>query len=334
MSRDIGTDDERVRVRPGRGSRPRTKTRPDRSRAVRGRVMAVDRGRYRLVTDDGVTLVAMKARELGRGSVVVGDRVAVVGDLSGTSGTLARIVAVDARTTTLRRSAEDGDTAGVERAVVANATQLVIVAALAEPTPRPGLVDRFLVAAYDAGMRPLLCLTKADLAPPDEFLAQYASLDLGAVVTELGPAGIEGLDRLRAALRDEVSVLVGHSGVGKSTLVNALVPGAARMTGDVNDTTGRGRHTSSSAVALPLPGGGVVIDTPGIRAFGLAHVGPDDLLRGFADLAAAARECPRGCGHGDEAPDCALDDWAGADPGEAVRRRARLASYRRLLAAR
>ncbi len=339
MSRDIGTDDARVRVRPGKGSRPRTKTRPDRSAAVRARVTAVDRGRYALMTDDGVQLVAMKARELGRGSIVVGDRVAVVGDLTGRKDSLARVVAVDDRSTTLRRSAEDGDAVGVERAVVANATQLVIVTALADPPPRPGLVDRFLVAAYDAGMRPLLLLTKADLASPDEFLRQYRALDLGVVVTRRGDAAIDGLDDLRAALAGEVSVLVGHSGVGKSTLVNQLVPGAARSTGDVNDVTGRGRHTSSSAVAFPLPGGGLVIDTPGIRSFGLAHVGPGDLLRGFTDLAAAAAACPRDCSHAAAAPDCALDQWAGGSPTalapeDLEYRRARLGSYRRLLAAR
>ncbi len=300
-------------------------------------VSAVDRGRYRLLTDDGAPLVAMKARELGRGSVVVGDRVAVVGDLSGATGTLARIVAVEPRRTTLRRSAEDGDAAGVERAVVANATQLVVVASLADPPPRAGLIDRFLVAAYDAGMRPLLCLTKADLADPGTILPLYAALDLGVVVTRRGPdGGIIGLDDLLSALHDEVSVLVGHSGVGKSTLVNALVPGAERSTGDVNAVTGRGRHTSSSAVALALPGGGLVIDTPGIRSFGLAHVGPDDLMRGFPDLLGVAGDCPRGCTHGPDAPDCALDDWvrAAAGPEEAEHRLARLASYRRLLAAR
>ncbi|MDX5319374.1 MAG: ribosome small subunit-dependent GTPase A [Actinomycetes bacterium] len=341
--RDTGTDDHRVRVRPGRGSRPRTKNRPDRGDAPRGRVMAVDRGRYAVVTDDGVELTAVAARELGRRAVVVGDRVGVVGDLSGRRDTLARIVVVDDRISALRRSAEDGDAAGVERVVVANATQLVIVVSLADPPPRPRLVDRFLVAAYDAGMRPLLCLTKADLASPDRFLAQYQGLDLGVVVTAVTGDAPEGLEQLRAALRDEVSVMVGHSGVGKSTLVNLLVPGADRQTGDVNEVTGRGRHTSSSAVALPLPGGGLVIDTPGIRSFGLAHVQPEDLLRGFADLAGVAAGCPRGCTHLEDSPDCELDEWVRAATGpdgepltarDHDYRRARLASYRRLLAAR
>lgn len=333
MTRDIGTDDQRVRVRPGRGSRPRTKNRPDYSAATRALVTAVDRGRYALLTDDGVALVAMKARELGRGAVVVGDKVAVVGDLSGRPDTLARVVAVDERATTLRRSAEDGDSAGLERAVVANATQLAIVTALADPPPRPGLVDRYLVAAYDAGMHPLLVLTKADLADPAEFLAGYTALDVTVLATTVTVDGVRGLDELRSALAGKLTVFVGHSGVGKSTLVNELVPAANRATGAVNLVTGRGRHTTSSAVALRLPDdAGWVVDTPGVRSFGLAHVQPADLLRGFADLAVVAEDCPRGCTHAADSPDCAMDDWVATQPDEY--RAARLASYRRLLAAR
>ena len=126
--------------------------------------MTVDRGRYTLLVD-GVTVTAMKARPLGRKGVVVGDRVRVVGDTSGSDGSLARIVEVDERTTVLRRTADDDDP--VERVIVANADQLVVVTALADPEPRRGLIDRALVAAFDAGMRPLLCLTKSDLADPE-----------------------------------------------------------------------------------------------------------------------------------------------------------------------
>lgn len=335
MTRDVGTDDERVRVRPGRGSRPRTKRRPAHPDAVPGLVVAVNRGRYAVVTDDGAQVVAMKARELGRRSVVVGDRVDLVGDVSGRPGTLARVVRAWDRATVLRRSAEDDDAAGAERVMVANADQLVVVAALADPPPRPRMVDRCLVAAYDAGMDALLCLTKADLADPAPFLAQYGALDLPAVATAVTADGVAGLDAVRERLRGRVSVLIGHSGVGKSTLINALIPDADRATGEVNEVTGRGRHTSSSAVALPLPEGGWVIDTPGVRSFGLAHVAPEDLLRGFPDLAEAAAECPRGCTHAEDAPDCALDAWVGAATGAvAEQRAARVDSFRRLLASR
>ena len=133
-----------------------------------GQVTTVDRGRWTCLVDDH-DVVAMRARELGRTSTVVGDRVALVGDTSGDPGTLARIVRVEPRSSVLRRTADDTDP--YERVIVANADQLAIVTALADPEPRSRMVDRCLVAAYDAGMTPLLVLTKADLAEPDAFLA-------------------------------------------------------------------------------------------------------------------------------------------------------------------
>ncbi|HEU4912969.1 MAG TPA: ribosome small subunit-dependent GTPase A [Actinomycetes bacterium] len=317
--RDLDEDD--VRVRPSRRSRPRSKERPAHVDAVAGVVVAVDRGRLTCHVD-GREVVAMKARELGRRSVVVGDRVDLVGDVSGTPDSLARIVRVQPRTSVLRRTADDTDP--VERVIVANADQLVVVTALADPAPRLRLVDRCLVAAYDAGLRPLLCLTKADLAAPDEVLETYRALDVDHVVVRRD----QPLDELVAHLRDRVSVLVGHSGVGKSTMVNTLVPGADRATGGVNLVTGRGRHVSSSAVALELAGGGWVIDTPGVRSFGLAHVDLDRVIHAFPDLEAGTVGCPRSCSH--DEPECALDDWVAAGHGD----RARLASLRRLLSSR
>jgi ribosome biogenesis GTPase len=265
----------------------------------------------------------MKARELGRkGNVVVGDRVALVGDVSGTADTLARLVRVEPRTATLRRTADDTDP--FERVIVANADQLVVVTALADPEPRPRMIDRCLVAAYDAGLQPLLCLTKSDLAPAGPLLETYGALDVDHVVIRRG----EPLDALRDHLRDRVSVLVGHSGVGKSTMVNALVPGAGRATGGVNAVTGRGRHTSSSAVALELPDGGWVIDTPGVRSFGLAHVDLDRVIHAFPDLEEGTADCPRSCSH--DEPECALDDWVAAGHSDPRR----LDSLRRLLRSR
>jgi ribosome biogenesis GTPase len=314
--------------RPRRRTRPRTKDRPTFADAEDGRVVTVDRGRYTLLVD-GRTVMAMKSRPLGRKGVVVGDRVRVVGDTSGADGSLARIVEVVERTTTLRRTADDDDP--VERVIVSNVDQLVVVTALADPEPRPRLIDRALVAAYDAGMAPLLCLTKADLADPETLLGTYRSLGVPWVVTRLKGPGAPDLGELRERLEGRTSVLVGHSGVGKSTLVNALVPDADREVGHVNAVTGRGRHTSTSAYALELPGhGGWIIDTPGIRSFGLAHVQPEDLIGAFPDLEEMTEDCPRGCTHGTDEPECGLDEAVASGDADPLR----VESFRRLLAAR
>ena len=173
VSGRYGEHDQEHYERPRRRTRPRTKERPTYDDAEDAFVVTVDRGRYTL-TLDGRTVTAMKSRPLGRKGVIVGDRVRVVGDTSGADGSLARIVEVAERETVLRRTADDDDP--VERIIVANASQLVVVTALADPEPRPRLIDRALVAAFDAGMQPLLCLTKADLADPETLLSTYRSL--------------------------------------------------------------------------------------------------------------------------------------------------------------
>jgi ribosome biogenesis GTPase / thiamine phosphate phosphatase len=320
-SRDFRTDENEAFERPRRHTRPRTKDRPDYSGAEIGVVITVDRGRFRLLVGDR-EVTAAKARQLGRTGVIVGDRVRVVGDTSGEEGTLGRIVQVEQRRTVLRRTADDDDP--YERPIVANADQLVIVTALADPPPRTGMIDRILVAGYDAGIAPLLCLTKADLAGPEELVAQCEPL--GVPVQTVFPGA--DLTGMRTALHGRTSVFVGHSGVGKSTLVNALIPGAQRGTGTVNEVTGRGRHTSSSAIALRLPDDdGWVIDTPGVRSFGLSHVTRESLIAAFADLAELTQDCPRGCSHEADAPECALD--AAVARGELSA--ARLESFRRML---
>jgi ribosome biogenesis GTPase / thiamine phosphate phosphatase len=325
------TEDIEHYDRPRRRTRPRTKDRPSYDEALDGLVLTVDRGRFTVMVE-GREIWAVKARPLGRKGVVVGDHVRVVGDTSGIDGALARIVEVKERSTILRRTADDDDP--IERVIVANADQLVVVTALADPEPRHGLIDRALVAAYDAGMAPLLCLTKADLADPETLLSTYRSLGVPWVVTSNVHTGSDGetdISDLRELLAGRTSVLLGHSGVGKSTLVNALVPDAAREVGRVNSVTGRGRHTSTSALMLPLPGGdGWIIDTPGIRSFGLAHVEPEHLIEAFPDLDEMTEECPRGCTHGADEPECGLDE--AVERGEADPER--VDSFRRLLAAR
>ena len=313
-------DESDVRVRPPKGTRPRTKDRPAHGDAEFGMVVTKDRGRWGVVLDGrDDTIVTMRARELGRTPIEVGDRVGIVGDTSGKKDTLGRIVKLAERTSVLRRTADDTDP--YERIVVANADQLLIVTAVADPPPRAGFVERALIAAFVGNLHPILCLTKSDLADPTEFAAEFADLDV-TVVT----AGIDDpLADVEKLIAGHITALIGHSGVGKSTLVNRLVPDADRETGEVSGV-GKGRHTSTQSVALPLPAGGWIIDTPGIRSFGLAHVDADTVIGVFDDLAQSTEDCPRGCTHlGPPAdPECALDsfpvDSAGGRRVAAVRK--------------
>ena len=334
-------DESSVRVRPNpKGNRPRTKQRPAYDQAVTGVVWTVDRGRYGVLLDVGTPdereITTARARELGKKSVVTGDRVDVVGDTSGAEGSLARIVRVQERSTLLRRSADDTDV--VERVVVANADQMLVVVAAADPEPRPRLVDRYLVAAFDAGIEPVLCITKTDLADPAPFAAHFSCLDLRVVTTtstsfdDVAGEPSPALAELRELLDGRTTVTVGHSGVGKSTLVNALT-GSTREVGVVNAVTGRGRHTSSSTVSFAVPTGGWIIDTPGVRSFGLGHVDPANILRSFAAHALPAEGPPP-----DGVPLDQAHDWEIVDRVEAGELgdvgRERLQSLRSLLASR
>jgi len=333
---DVDDDDDdkyadyEARNRPNpKGNRARTKIRPEHTDAVTGRVFTVDRGRYSVIVGEGTVdehaALASRASELRKQPIVTGDYVDLVGDTSGDEGTLTRIVRIRPRTTVLRRSADDSDE--VERIIVANADQMLIVVAAANPEPRPRLVDRYLVAAFDAGLTPILCITKTDLADPGDFLANFDGLDITVVRSGVGAMPTA---EIAALLEGHTTVAVGHSGVGKSTLVNALVPDANRAIGRVNSVTGRGRHTSSSTISYRV-GSGWVVDTPGVRSFGLGHVNTENILRAFTDLAAIAEDCPRGCTHLPDAPDCAMNERVAAgELGESGK--LRLDSFQRLLA--
>lgn len=304
-------DESDAKIRPARSTRPRSKDRPSHENAIRGFVIQVDRGRTSCVTETGVLVSAMKARELGKNSVVVGDHVALVGDTSGSEGSLSRIVSVYERKNSLTRTVDDAG--ALERMIVSNVDQMIVVIAAANPEPRSGLVDRCLVVAFDQGIEPIILITKSDLADATDFLKPYINLGVQTLQRKRG----DDLAPIKELLRDKTSVLIGHSGVGKSTLVNALLDTDARAVGDVNDVTGRGRHTSSSAVALKLPNldnqtnSGWIIDTPGVRSFGLRHVDRDRVIGSFSDFADVINKCPKNCSH-DEIG-CELEVWIGSD---------------------
>lgn len=325
-------DESDVRIRPSRRTKPRTKDRPSHDAAVNAFVITVDRGRTTCVLPDGTVVTAMKARELGPKSVVVGDHVRLVGDASGKEGTLARIVGIEERKTVLVRTVDDA--AQFERMIAANIDQLVIVVASANPEPRRGLIDRFLVSAFTEEIDPIIVFTKCDLASPPDFKRDYESI--GVTCFEVKKDG--DLTALNRALNGKVSVMVGHSGVGKSTLLNQLTE-ADRQTGDVNDVTGRGRHTSSSAYAVPLKdfpeqiaaANSWLIDTPGVRAFGLSHLDPSKIVAAFDDLLEITNSCMTNCSHNEA--DCALNAWMAPNGVEISERAARVSSLRALLAA-
>jgi ribosome biogenesis GTPase len=282
-------------------------------------VLEVHLARYRVLTEDGVEVLATLAKELRSDGCVTCDQVLLDGDVSGKTGSLARIVQIEPRTSELTRVADDGS----EQRIVANADQLVIVMAAANPEPRPRLVDRFLVASYLQKLSPILVITKCDLADPTEFVENFSGTNLQIIKTSKPSPNLADLKKLIA---DKKSVFVGHSGVGKSTLINLLAPNTGRTTGEVNEATGKGKHTSSSAVAIEVDGGWI-IDTPGVRTFGISGATASEILASYSDLSEVAKNCPRDCSHLAGSPDCELD--AAVESGEL--KAERLNSFRRLV---
>lgn len=267
-----------------------------------------------------------------RSPLAVGDRVLL--EPAGTSE--ARIVAVLPRRSALSRDVFDPSrhpSSSRSQVLAANIDQVIVVCSPKEPPFRPKLIDCYLVAASRDSLETVVCLNKCDLGVPGEVrtdLEGYARLGVRSVRTSAISG--EGLDDLRGCLRGKISILTGHSGVGKSSLLNALEPGLALSVAEVTQATagqGKGRHTTASARLIPLSlPGTFVVDSPGIRAFGVRGIGAHELATHFSDIAALARACPfRDCLHRGE-PGCAVAAEAQHD----LFLRRRLGSYRGLLA--
>lgn len=283
------------------------------------RVVGVDRGRVRVFLD-GEVVDARLAGTMRGEKAAVGDRVRV--RPARHEGDTARIVAVLPRDTALWRTPDDD--LDEERIVVANADTVVVVLAANYLDVGTRFADRVLVAASVGGLDPALCLNKVDLVTDrtevEAVAARYRAIGVEVEVTSVVTG--EGLDGLRELISGAWTAFTGHSGVGKSSLFNLLVPEAEREVGEL----GRygGRHTTVSARAMRVPGlDAWLVDTPGVRSFGLGSLAPRELAQQLPELAALR---------------CALDDCIhDGEPGctltEARIHPARLDSYRRLLAA-
>lgn len=191
-----------------------------------------------------------------------------------------------------------------EKVIAVNMDALLIVASTRQPPLRVGLIDRFLIIADRCELTPLLVINKTDISPPDPtILEDFRSVGVEAILCSAVTG--KGLRKLTKCLAGKRSVLVGASGVGKSTLINAIVPGADAATREVRMKDERGRHTTSSTVIYDLPGGGMVVDTPGLRELGI-HLDPAELPWYFPEFEALTGECKfRDCTHTHE-PDCAV----------------------------
>ncbi|MDX1367235.1 small ribosomal subunit biogenesis GTPase RsgA [Pseudomonas sp.] len=256
-------------------------------------------------------------------AMVTGDRVVW---RAGNQG-IGVIVAQLPRKTELCRP----DTRGQLKPVAANVDLIVIVFAPL-PEPHANLIDRYLVAAEHAGIRPLLLLNKADLIDEQNAVALNVLLgvyrQLGYPVQEVSAHQGDGMEQLKQQLDGHVSVFVGQSGVGKSSLVNSLLPGVDTRVGPLSELTGKGTHTTTTARLFHFPGGGELVDSPGIREFGLVHVSRADVEAGFIEFNELIGQCRfRDCKH-DREPGCAL--LKALEDGRIQPQR--MASYRHILA--
>lgn len=288
---------------------PRPRTHADRGESIQGTVTRVQSRHARVALDDGRQMRCALRKTLFRDQdrftkpVAVGDRVRVT--VFGPRDAVVEEV-LPRRGYLARRQAETGK----EQVMVANVDQVVITVALAEPSFRPRIADRILVAAERGGFEGIIALTKTDLVDDREPFEERASLwrDLGYRTLFTSTVTGEGMDELKQILFGRTTVLAGQSGVGKSSLLNAIEPGLDLRAQTVSDKWGKGRHTTTATALIPLEAGGFVVDTPGIRSWGIAGLEPSDIAIFFRDLAPFVESCKYNeCTH-DHEPECAVKE--------------------------
>jgi ribosome biogenesis GTPase len=283
-----------------------------------GTVIAVHRGECEVVCDDALATLRLSGRNAHLGQrLAVGDEV----EFDAERRTLEQVLPRRTQLARLRPG-----TRGELQVVVANVDQLAIVASIAEPLFRAGLVDRFMLAAFAGGLEPLLVVNKLDLCGPGELPEEIAAYREIVPVLPVSARSGSGLDALRTRLRGLRTVLAGHSGVGKTSLVNALEPQLQLETAELA-RHGRGRHTTTRARWIRLDEQSILIDTPGVREIATGAVDPQLLMRVYPDVERFALHCRfRDCAHAAE-PGCAVREAV----EQGILRASRLEGLRRLL---
>ena len=290
-----------------------------------GRVIAIHGRLIRVRTETATQLVTARRRLQWAGGapevprLVVGDAVTI--EVEGSEGV---VVAVEERKTSLLRRAAGGQRPQI---IAANVDQALLVFAARRPEPKQGLLDRFLVACHHAGIDPVIIINKIDQGPRKigGWLPAYEAL--GYTVHRVSAHTAWGLGLIKRRLADRTTLFCGPSGAGKSSLLNRVHPGFRLAVGSLSDASGKGRHTTTRAELLPLPHGGFVIDTPGLREFGLWDLESRQLQEAFPEIEDLRASCRfPDCSHVHE-PDCAVQQALAA--GEI--NSGRFASYRSLL---